>query len=175
LRARSAQNVTLTSGTTGYRGFASSGADIRMDPGYTWGIEVFQYVLTHEIGHAIGFADFQQYPGAGGAFSPFLDDDYDGTSSETALATFTNSFALEIDPFDPDNSPLLEIHSPLSGDPGLATSGVHMMMEEAYFISSMSNNEFAGRQFLYPVPEPALGGLAALAAAALAPSLRRGR
>lgn len=170
----SAQNITLTSGTTGYRGFAISGADIRMDPGYTWGIELFQSVLTHEIGHAIGFADFWQYPGLAGAFSPFLDDDYDGTSSATALATLTNSFALEIDPFDPDNSPLVKIYDPLSGDPGLATFGVHMLMEEL-FVSSMSNNEFAGRQFLYPVPEPALGGLVALAVAALAPALRRGR
>jgi hypothetical protein len=151
----SAHRLTLTSGTTRYRGFAISGSDIRMDPFYAWTLEMFQTVLTHEIGHAIGFADFWMYPGVGGAFSPFLDDNYDGTTAATARATLTNSFASMIDPYDPDSTPLLRIPLPLDTNPGLYTPGVHMLMEEL-FVPSMSNNEFAGRQFLYPfvVPEP---------------------
>jgi hypothetical protein len=165
----SANRLTLTSGTTNYRGFAFSGADIRIDPNHVWNIELFQTVLTHEIGHAIGFADFWQYPGVGGAFSPFLDDNYDGTNSATARATLNNSFALLIDPYDPDSSPLLKIAAPLDSDPGLYTWGVHMVMEEL-FVPILSNNEFAGRQFLYPfvVPEPALVWLVAPLALAVA-------
>lgn len=171
----SANDVTLTSGTTQYAGFAISGADIRIDPDVPWILETFETVLAHEIGHTIGFADFWLYPGVGGAFSAFLDDNYDGANSATALATLTNSFALTIDPFDPDSTPLIRIHDSLSGDPGLATPGVHMLMEELS-VARLSNNEVAGRQFLYPVPEPVLGSLLGLALGALAGSLsRRGR
>ena len=46
-----------------------------------------------------------------------------------------------------------------------------MPMEEL-FVDSMSNNEFAGRQFLYPVPEPATILLLALGVARLAHSMR---
>src|SRR5262249_13422144 len=121
--------LTLMSGTTSYEGFAISGSDIRFDPALTWTLDLFRRVLTHEIGHALGFAAFEQYPGVGGAFSPFPHDNYDGTTSATAFATLTSSFALEINPLDPDSTPLLKIKSSLNDDPGLRTPGVDMLME----------------------------------------------
>lgn len=42
--------------------------------------------------------------------SRFYDDNYDGSSPATALATLTNSFAHLIDPFDPDNSSALGLY-----------------------------------------------------------------
>lgn len=177
---QSFHDVTLTSGTTDYAGFAISGADIHINPAYTWGLEQFQLILTHEVGHALGFADAEVFPDALGLFTPWLDDDYDGTDSATALATLTNSFALEIDPFDPDSTPLLQIPSDLNSDPGLDTFGVDILMESevsgslALVHPPLQNDDFAGRQFLYPVPEPA--GLLVLTLVALAgPLSRRGR
>jgi hypothetical protein len=173
-------DITLTSGTTDYAGLAITGADIHINPIYSWGLEDFQLVLTHEIGHALGFADAEVFPGAQGLFTPWFDDDFDGTDSATALATLTNSFALEIDPFDPDGTPLVQVPSDLNTDPGLDTFGVDILMESeipfglALADPVLQNDDFAGRQFLYPVPEPGLALLLGLAAAAL-PALRRGR
>ena len=175
-------DITLTSDTTDYAGFAISGADIHINPAYTWGIDQFRIVLTHEIGHALGFADAEVYPDALGLFTAYFDDDYDGTDSASALATLTNSFALEIDPFDPDSTPLLKIAGDLNSDPGLDTFGVDVLMESetnpglAIANPVLQNDDFAGRQFLYPVPEPGRAGLLALTLGALAlPLSRRGR
>ena len=103
------------------------------------------------------------YPGVDGANSKFFDDDYDGSSSASALATLTNSFALAIDPYDPDNSPLLRIADDLFSDPGVLTPGVDILMESSFnyelanAATALQNDDFAGRQFLYPVPEPGAG------------------
>jgi hypothetical protein len=177
----SVNDITLTSGAAGYTGVAISGADVRINPAFEYSLDWFQLLLTHEIGHTIGITDADVLPGTLGINSPFLDDDYDGTSSATALATLTNSFALEIDPFDPDATPLLRVPSDLNDDPGLGTPGVHVLMETDFDFDllfehpPLQNDDYAARQFLYPVPEPAQGGLVALAAALLARRLRRGR
>jgi PEP-CTERM motif len=175
-------DITLTSGTTDYAGFAISGADIRINPAAFWTLDEFQLVLTHEIGHALGFADDEVSPGNLGLFSPWLDDDYDGSTSASALATLTNSFALAIDPYDPDATPLLRIPSDLNSDPGLDTPGVDILMESetsrslAVANPVLQADDFAGRQFLYPhVPEPGSAGLLGLAAIVLAAAFRRGR
>jgi hypothetical protein len=176
----SANRMTLTSGTTNYPGFAISGADVRINPTYSYTLDYFQLVLTHEIGHAIGVMDANLFPGPIGINSLFLDDDYDGSSSATALATLTNSFALEIDPFDPDSTPLLRIDDSLDSDHGLAAPGVEILMEAPFDLSLqlrnpvLQNDDFAARQFLYPfvVPEPMLAALLALAGAF---GLTRGR
>jgi hypothetical protein len=166
------RDITLTSGVSGYDGLAISGADIRIDPNFTFSsLDDFRILLTHEIGHAIGLADVEVFPGFSGFNSSFLDDDYDGSSSATALATLTNSFALLIDPFDPDATPLLRVAGDLYDDPGLLTPGVDILMESflnfglAFASTSLQNDDFAGRQFLYPVPEPAAAALLALAVA----------
>jgi hypothetical protein len=167
-------DITLSSGASGYAGLAISGADIRINPIYTHTLDEFQILLTHEIGHAIGLADVEVFPGDSGFNSPFLDDDYDGSSSASALATLTNSFALEIDPYDPDATPLLRVMGELFSDPGLLTPGVDILMESsfnyalAFAATALQNDDFAGRQFLYPMPEPALAALLAAPAAALA-------
>jgi hypothetical protein len=179
----SAGRLSLTSGTTNYDGIALSGADIRINPALVYTLDFFQILLTHEIGHAIGITDAEIYPGLQLAInSPFFDDDFDGTSSATALATLTNSFALEIDPYDPDSTPLLRIADDLFEDPGLLTPGVDLLMESNLNTALGSRNpvlqhdDFAARQFLYPflLPEPGLSVMVALAGAA-GLALRRGR
>ena len=76
------------------------------------------------------------------------------------LATTTNSFALVIDQGDPDVSPLLSFGGNMNTSPGLDSAGVNLLMESEDWLSlrfsdsKLQNDEFAGRQFLYPVPVP---------------------
>ncbi len=169
----SLNSLTLTSGTTGYAGVAISGADVRINPDFVYGLDEFRILLTHEIGHTIGFTDADVFPGPLGINSAYFDDDYDGTNSATALATLTNSFALEIDPFDPDSTPLIRVSGDLNGDPGLDTPGVDVLMETQFNFAlalanpPLQNDDFAGRHFLYPVPEPGTFGLLGLGLGAL--------
>lgn len=155
-------DVTLTSGTTGYSGGgAISGADITFNNNsqalYTLGW--FQLILTHEIGHALGLGDVDFNPGV------FIDDNYDGSTSATALASLTNSWAELVNPLNPAASPLSLFNVP-NADPGVDTFGVNILMESAIPGAllgdpiPLKNDDFGGRQFLYPVikvssvPEP---------------------
>ena len=149
-------DVTLTSGTTGYSGGgAISGADITFNNNsqalYTLGW--FQLILTHEIGHALGLGDVDFNPGV------FIDDNYDGSTSATALATLTNSWAELVNPLNPAASPLSLFNVP-NGDPGVDTFGVNILMESAIpgallgDLIPLKNDDFGGRQFLYPVVKP---------------------
>ncbi len=152
--------VTLTSGTSGYSGGAIIGADITFNnnPQSVYTLDFFQLLLTHEIGHSLGLGDvdFARNPGT------FIDDNYDGSSSSTALLTLTNSWASLVNPFDPSASPLFLFDVP-NADPGIDTLGVDILMESsipfALFGDStpLRNDDFGGRQFLYPfvpIPEP---------------------
>jgi len=146
-------SLNLTSGTKNYPGFAISGADIKMNanPGALWNLTSFQTILTHEIGHAIGLGDVD----TSGNFGRFIDDNYDGTTSATALATLTNSWAALVDPLNPAASPLAEF-SVLNADPGVDTPGVDILMETNIPSilfgnpTPLQNDDFGGRQFLYP-------------------------
>lgn len=155
-----AGGVTLTSGTVGYSGRAISGADITLNnnPQAAYSLISFQLLLTHEIGHALGLGDVEF------DINPrfFIDDNFDGRSSATARNTLTNSWARLVDPFDPSASPLFLFDVP-NADPGIDTSGVNILMESsipsALFGNStpLGNDDFGGRQFLYPfvlTPEP---------------------
>ena len=154
-------DLTLTSGTTDYPGRAISGVDIRINPNFAWTLRGFEILLTHEIGHALGLADLEG-PTSPGNVSAFLDDDYDASSAATAAATLGNSFVLSIDPFDPDASPLQAFSAQLNTDPGIDSPGVQLLMESQGIFDllgsdvPLQNDEFAARQFLYPVavPEP---------------------
>ena len=153
--------VDLPSGVEDYPALPISGADIRINPGFVWSLRGFEVLLTHEVGHALGLSDLERPSGIGGG-SGFFDDNFDPSTSETAVETLSNSFAEIIDPFDPDLSPLLEAHDDLNQDPGLDSQGATLLMQsEGIFDLTfqppfLQNDEFAARQFLYPVavPEP---------------------
>lgn len=169
--------VTLTSGTTGYPGFAISGADITINsnPGALYSLDGFRRLLTHEIGHALGLGDIE------GQFSPgrFIDDNLDLSSSAAALATLTNSWALLVDALNPAASLLGRFTVPF-GDPGTLTPGVDILMESVGLgigptnpvsnLTPLTNDDYGTRQFLYPfaaaVPQP--GGVVLLSLGALA-------
>ncbi len=155
-----------------------SGADIRINPAFVWSLSGFEVLLTHEIGHALGLSDLEGPSGIGGG-SGFFDDNFDPSTSLTASQTLKNSFALDIDPYDPDDSPLFELFGDMNMDPGLDSPGVELLMEtESIFEPTeaapfLQNDEFAARLFLYAVavPQPAfptmiLLGLGALCGAA---------
>ena len=182
--------VTLTSGTENYQGQgAISGADITLNnnAGAVYDLNIFRRLLTHEIGHALGLGDLELNLNGG----TFIDDNYDGSTNATAAATLTNSFAALIDPLDPSNSPLGEFNV-ANGTPGIDSPGVDLLMESQGLgigatnpvdnLFPLTNDEYAGRQFLYPfiaaatepgpstsVPEPSalLGLSVAIGAGAL--------
>jgi hypothetical protein len=168
--------VTLTSGTKNYASNLIYGADIIMnsDSQALWTLNWFRRVLMHEIGHTLGLGDVE------GVYSPgrFIDDNYDPSTSATAAATLTNSWALLVDPYNPANSPLGR-YTVDYGDPGSTTPGVDILMES--FLTGFSqdnpletltplrNDDYGTRQFLYPstlfVPEPSTAALLGFASA----------
>jgi hypothetical protein len=167
---RSGSTVTLTSGTANYASDAITGSDIyfNSNPQALYTPLIFQILLTHEIGHALGFGDVD-------INSPYYDDNFNGATSATALATLTNSFAHLINPLNPALSPISG-YGVANFDPGVDTPGVDILMESALpialFVANtnpLHNDDFAGRQFLYPtfpIPEPASGLLAICGVAA---------
>jgi hypothetical protein len=162
-----ASNVTLTSGTPNYPGsFAISGADVTMNnnPGAVYTLDFFRRLLTHEIGHAIGLGDVEN----ANASAQFIDDNYNGANSATALATLTNSWAGMVNVFNPAASPLA-LFVVADADPGIDTPGVNILMESNGLGIApgnpvtdpvpLRNDDYGTRQFLYPfvIPEPASG------------------
>jgi hypothetical protein len=159
--------VTLTSGTVNYAGStAISGADIIMNSnaGALYTLDVFRRILTHEIGHTLGLGDVE------GDISPgaFIDDNYDGSTSATALATLTNSWALLVNPVNPGASVGLNRFTVPFANPGTTTPGVNILMESRGVgigpgnpvanLFPLTNDDYSTRQFLYPmtaIPEPA--------------------
>ncbi|MEM1444862.1 MAG: PEP-CTERM sorting domain-containing protein [Planctomycetota bacterium] len=154
-------DLTLTSGTTGYAGYPISGADIRMNANarVNWNLADFGVILTHEIGHALGFGDVDFNDGR------FLDDDFDGSTPESAVATLTNSWAGLVDVNDPSQTPLALYNVNTDGW-GVWTDGVDILMEsfipQVFFDrgeASLQNDDFGGRQFLYPWVAPIVSPL----------------
>lgn len=147
--------VDLTSGTKNYSGSSAIvGADITINSNSNavYGLDLFFRLLTHEIGHALGFGDVDVYS------NRFIDDNYDGTA-----ASLTNSWASAVNVFNPAESPL-KIYN-VGNTP--QANGVDILMESyGLGISTgnpisnptpLSNDDYGIRQFLYPfiaVPEP---------------------
>lgn len=148
--------VTLTSGTTGYGGFAISGADIEMNTNVVWSsLSDFEVILTHEIGHTIGLGDVD-FPGSNG----FIDSNYDPANP---AATLTDSWADLVDPLDPANSSGLALFEVTNDTQGVDAPGVDILMESnipgiffAQGFAELQNDDFGGRQFLYPELESIL-------------------
>jgi hypothetical protein len=164
--------VTLTSGTSGYAASPIAGADITLNDNsqahYT--LDIFRLLLTHEIGHALGLADVDVQSGPAGTF---IDDNYNGATSATALATLTNSWAKLVNVTNPSASAGLHLYTVANANPGFDTPGVNILMESEGLggqygnLTPMSNDDYGGRQFLYPttIPEPACAAWIALAIA----------
>ncbi|MGH7178495.1 MAG: hypothetical protein ACREJC_14040, partial [Tepidisphaeraceae bacterium] len=174
--------VTLTSGTANYAGSSAiSGADviINSNTAALYDLDTFRRLLTHEIGHTIGLGDVEGDIN----FNAFIDDDYDGSSSASALATLTNSWAAKVNPLNPGASVGLARYTVPAADPGTVTDGVNILMESYGLgispenpvtnLIPLTNDDYATRQFLYPmVPEPA-GVCAISCMLALAMRIRR--
>lgn len=157
-------NVTLTSGTENYGqadgGGAIRGADvyINSNAGAVYSLDLFRRLLTHELGHAIGLGDVEDFSGNG-----FIDDNYDGTNSTTAANSLTNSWASLVNPLNPEASVGLTQFAPgvvANADPGIDSVGVNILMEsQGLGISGgnplsnlvpLTNDDYGTRQFLYP-------------------------
>jgi hypothetical protein len=169
------EQVTLTSGTGGYPSDVIGGIDIYMNnhPGTTWSLRAFELLLAHEIGHALGMG----HPESGLA-GRFVDDNYDGTSEASANATLTNHFSHLINPLDPSSSPGLNLYTVPNTLLGTNASDVRILMERFINpvpggVNPVSPDDYAQRQFLYPVQVPEPGSSVLLSAACLALCARR--
>jgi hypothetical protein len=161
------QNMNLTNGQMLVgNGVLITGSQIRMNTNEaTWTPGLFQRVLTHEIGHTLGLADVElaadatSHPGNMSLFldnqSPVVTTAHLVDSSAHLINTSipedsigATIFGSTFDPslFDSDDvntgAPFLLMET--DGDPGFPDP------------AALGNDDFAGRQFLYPVaiPEP---------------------
>jgi len=171
----SGHEVTLTSGTTNYSNSgAIIGADININnnQGAIYSLDFFGRLLTHEIGHALGLGDVEDFNGNG-----FIDDNYDDSDK---LGTLTNSWGLLVDPLNPAASVGLTQFAPnIVTTAAIQTPGVNILMEsQGLGIASgnpvtnkvpLTNDDYGMRQFLYPtlyaaqVPEPSTLAIFSLA------------
>ncbi|MCA9217991.1 MAG: hypothetical protein KDB27_33200 [Planctomycetales bacterium] len=153
-------SVTLTSGVSDYQAVVISGADVHMANDNIWAsLDEFRLVLSHELGHAIGLADVDLSSEDSPTRTMFYDDNFDNTSDDSAHKTLTNSFAELIDPLDPNNTAALNLYELCDNSddrcvsrPGVDTPGVDIHMETSFQVRAPGpqNDDFAGRQFLYP-------------------------
>ena len=172
--------TTLTSGVANYSfSRAIAGADLYLNSNQAavYTLALFQRLLTHEIGHAIGLGDVEGSINDG----LFIDDNFNAADP---AGTLNNSWAALVDPRDPSRSAGLSRYS--IGNASKA-AGVNLLMEsQGLGISTanpvtnpqpLTNDEFSTRQFLYPsltpVPEPSTARLGMVGIGFLLFALRR--
>lgn len=156
--ATASPSVTLTSGVTNYSQAYSTGGivNINNNPAALWTLGSFQAILTHEIGHALGLGDVELNDGS----NLFRDDNYDGSNANTIAATLTNGWSDLINPLDPENDPdVVGYLIPFGDFDNGPTNAPNLVMEtQNDGVTSLTVDEFAARQFLYPsttlIPEP---------------------
>lgn len=163
-------NADLTSGTANYANSSTIiGSDIHINnnPDAIYSLDLFRRLLTHELGHSLGLGDVEN----AGANGQFVDDNYDDSTDATALATLTNPFTDLIDPLNPGDSSL-SLFTVDSGRPGFQTPQVDILMESNGVgigptnpidnLTPLTNDDYAGRQFLYPSLDDAVNGVSSV-------------
>jgi hypothetical protein len=171
------EQITLTSGTTGYGRSVIVGASVTMNTNTLWDAGAFLSILTRELGHTLGLGDADSDALDGvmdGLVSGFFDDNYDGSSQAMVEETLTNAYSSQIDPFDPEaffSSARVHAIAVSLIDGGIGGAPNLLMEQSSGGVTDLTNDEFAARQYLYPflaTPEPssvlllALSGLLAL-------------
>jgi hypothetical protein len=139
--------VTLTSGVPSYSQAYSTGGivNINSDPTALWTLGSFQAILTHEIGHALGLGDVERNSSS----NPFRDDNF---MPSDVIGTLTNPWSGLINPFDPENDPNVGGFQITGSDFDLGPGNApNLVMETGNDgVTSLTADEFAARQFLYP-------------------------